>query len=640
MRTKYLVGLVVGMMLVVSGIKPTTASQVSKSAGQAIEGVKNFLTGRDITEVMPDGPLVVDYNGDVVNGGTVYVPGGKLNFSIAIHDLMVRGVPYTLLIIPPGDTGNSLEIEELSAESGWSTKTLTMERTGLFTNSFLLETVTKKQIEKRRDRKAGGLFSQKYRVVAEPGTYVIALALDTYRESKKNILIHSITFGHPSQETKKVVRRVTEYGEDENGNRIVAQPATEAEQPQFVPAAQDPTPPTTKRRHRTRQAEDQEVTTTVTPKVTSGVVDVFCPAGMTISATVYDQSGSKVDDTGNGVVIGANGKVRVNGIKPLPATVVVHYWAPSGWVKVGEMSLDSANWFGSTSLKIEDRTWLTQLEMDRYLYVCATLDKKQGTNIVGITRQRIATGDWLYWVQKPHDLTAEERQYIASVKDPRRWQQLRDMLSANVIHTGPSAFPSGRVLTAGETYELVYQVWTAQDKQWAIRDGAAFQRTYGMPTTPPSTCEVTTKLHRPAVVTPPCQPQPRPRPQQPFTRVVEEEITVEGYASGEVNFKTLGGSVKTTRHTKGLLDYALQPLSAYLGRTKVSITTTSGVGNVTGGGATIGDVNAEANSDSNSEANSDANADAYSEAPDINIDVDAAASAAAAADAAAASESH
>ena len=58
--------------------------------------------------------------------------------------------------------------------------------------------------------------------------------------------------------------------------------------------------------------------------MTSGVVDVFGPAGMTVSVQVYDQSGRKVDDTGNGVIIGANGKIRITDIKPLPATIIVH----------------------------------------------------------------------------------------------------------------------------------------------------------------------------------------------------------------------------------------------------------------------------------------------------------------------------
>ena len=96
MRTRILVGLV-GIMLVSGGSKPVPASQVSSAVSSGAKGVKNPLTGRDITSIsMVDNALPAYYNGNEIKDGStvIRVPNGKFNFQHVNSDLLGKGIPF------------------------------------------------------------------------------------------------------------------------------------------------------------------------------------------------------------------------------------------------------------------------------------------------------------------------------------------------------------------------------------------------------------------------------------------------------------------------------------------------------------------------------------------------------------------
>ena len=161
---------------------------------------------------------------------------------------------------------------------------------------------------------SGGLASRQYRFTADEGIYVFSVNLLEYGRNRPGHIVKTVTFGHKNEMTTKVTRRVTERAEDEDGN-IVADESSDKS------SGQVGAPVKHHREDQHQVQKDQEVTTTVTPKVTSGVVDVFGPAGMTVSVQVYDQSGRKVDDTVM-ASLSAPTASHITDIKPLPAPLL------------------------------------------------------------------------------------------------------------------------------------------------------------------------------------------------------------------------------------------------------------------------------------------------------------------------------
>ena len=109
-------------------------------------------------------------------------------------------------------------------------------------------------------------------------------------------------------------------------------------------------------------------------------------------------------------------------------------------------------------------------------------------------------------------------------------------------------------------------------------------------------CEVTANFTRMSVR---MNDDVEPHGTNAVTKIVEEEITVE--VMPRVNNFKPGWIDQADQHTRSL-GYAIQPLSAYPGRTRISIFASSTGGSATGGNATGGNSSSDSSSGSSSSA--------------------------------------
>ena len=563
-----------------------------------------ILFGQDVERQYPVGTVVFDYDGQQDEKGTL-IPGGSLNARLVMDDDLVKGLPYTFGYLSPS---SSRQADAVAV-------------TGLYKNSIVLEQVTVKDIERKREKKNGGLFSREYEIRnMVSGNYVFFVTSLPYGRNKPMMASCVVNVGRENVVKSKVTRRITEYALDKDGKEVeevVEAPAVK----QKAEHGHSPRPEIIREQTLSHEAQ---------VRVTKGFVNVFGPAGMPVTIQV---NGKNI--AGAGGKIKENGRLTFSGIPIIPAgSYVSVLFSPDGmgWKEAGTVSLSSEKPVASMSIDMENRTWLTDEEMNRYLNLIDRLDRKQGTAVGQIERQRVARGEWIYWVQKPQPTTDEDWKYLSSVREPRRRQQLLEMLSRDVIHRGNEAFPADKTLTAGWGYELAYQVLTYMKPQWAVRDGAKFYVFIAPPNVLPDVViaphviaqNVAHEEHH-TIVAPTSQLKPR-------TRVIVEEVEVEGWTSGAVRPEGLAQSTTIRYHKPGLWDKIVQPLSAYVGRTRMSISTSATGGNV-------GDVN-NSNANTNSQTNSQTNTNS-AEGGDVgDIDVSADAAASSAADAAAAAESN